>query len=85
MRGVCDTCEQASEVFHAPGRTDLLCSECYINLGTALQLYQMLCESERAGGQDFELEVRLNQALRRLFSRVPLSDQLTRSVIVEHA
>jgi hypothetical protein len=75
MRGVCDTCEQASEVFHVPGRTDLLCSECYINVGTAIQLYRMLCETERAGGHDFKLEVRLKEALRRLFGRVPLGTE----------
>jgi hypothetical protein len=72
MRGICDTCEEAREVFQPAGRTDLLCSECYINVGTAIQLYKMLCEIERAGGHDFELEVRLKEALRRLFSRVPL-------------
>ena len=71
MRGVCDTCEQASEVFRAPGRNDLLCSECYINIGTAIQLYQMLSDVERAGGHDIDLEVRLKVALDRLFSRVP--------------
>jgi hypothetical protein len=76
MRGVCDTCEQTSEVFHAAGRSHLLCSECYIDVGTAIQLYQMLCEIERAGGHDFKLEVRLKEALRRLFSRVPLGTEL---------
>ena len=81
MRGICHTCEQASEVFQATGRTDLLCSECYINIGTAIQLYQMLSEIERAGGQDFELEVRLKEALRRLFSRTPLgAERATASI-----
>lgn len=72
MIGTCDTCEQACEVFRPAGRNDLLCSECYINVGTAIQLYQMLCKIERAGGHDFKLEIRLKEALRRLFSRVPL-------------
>ena len=73
MRGICDTCEQASEVFQAAGRTDLLCSECYVNIGTAIQLYQMLREIERAGGQSLELEAQLKEALNTLFSRVPLN------------
>ena len=71
MRGVCDTCEQLSEVFQAAGRTDLVCYECYIDIGTAIQLYQTLREIERAGGRALELESELKKALERLFSRVP--------------
>jgi hypothetical protein len=64
MRGVDDTCEQASGVFHAAGRNDLVCPNCYVNIGTAVHRYQMLCEIERAAGHDFELEVRLKAAQR---------------------
>ena len=78
MRGICDTCEEAAEVFQAAGRTDLLCSECYINIGTAIQLYQTLCEIERAGAQSLELEAQLKKALDTLFSRVPLGGERAR-------
>ncbi len=71
MRGICGTCEQASEVFQPAGRTDLVCSDCYVNVGTAIQLYQMLSEVERTGGRELELEAQFELALHRMFSRVP--------------
>ena len=71
MTGRCDTCEQACEVFHAAGRTDLVCSDCYINVATAIQLYQMLSEIERAGGRAVELETQFELALHAMFSRIP--------------
>jgi len=72
MRGVCETCDQVSDVLQLAGRNDLICAECYVNIGTAIQLYQTLCEVERAGGDTFELEGQLKLALRRLFSRARL-------------
>jgi len=71
MRGICGTCEQACEVFQPAGRTDLVCSDCYVNVGTAIQLYQMLSEVERTGGRELELEAQFELALHRMFSRVP--------------
>ena len=78
MRGTCDTCEQVCEVFQAAGRTDLNCSDCYVMIGTAIQLYQMLCEIERAGRRSFELEAQLEKALHMLFSRVPVGARKAR-------
>jgi len=71
MRGTCGTCEQACEVFQPAGRTDLVCSDCYVNVGAAIQLYHKLCEIERHGGQSLELETQFELALHRMFSRVP--------------
>ena len=71
MRGTCATCEQACEVFQPAGRTDLVCSDCYVNVGTAIQLYRMLCEVERTGGRVSELEAQFELALHRMFSRIP--------------
>jgi len=70
MRGLCDTCDQVSDVLQLAGRTDLICAECYVNIGTAIQLYQTLSEVERAGGDSPELEAQLKLALDRLFGRV---------------
>lgn len=71
MRGTCGTCEQACEVFQPTGRTDVVCSDCYVNVGAAIQLYQMLSENERNGRQSLELEAQFELALHRMFSRVP--------------
>ena len=71
MTGICSTCEQTCEVFQPARRTDLVCLNCYINVGTAIQLYQMLCEIERTGRRALDLEAQFELALRLMFSRVP--------------
>jgi len=81
MKGICKTCELASEVFQPAGRTDLICSDCYINVGTAIQLYQTLSEIERAGGDSPELEAQFKLALHRLFGRVQFGAKSRESVL----
>ena len=71
MTGTCGTCEQVCEVFQPAGRTDLVCSDCYVNVGAAIQLYQTLSQIERNGGKSLELEAQFELALHRMFSRVP--------------
>ena len=73
MKGLCDTCEQVSEVFQQSGRSDLICYECYVDVRITTQLYETLREVERAGGQALELEQQIKLALRRLLGRVPTS------------
>lgn len=70
MRGICGTCEHACEVFQPAGRTDLVCSDCYVNVGSAIQLYQMLSDVEHTGGRALELEAQFELALHKMFSRV---------------
>jgi hypothetical protein len=69
MRGKCEICDQISEVFQSAGRSDLLCSDCYVNVGAVIQLYEILTEVERAGLSALELETQIKHALRGLFSR----------------
>lgn len=81
MRGICDTCQQLSDVFLPAGRTDLICSDCYVNVGTAVQLYQALSEVDCGSSEAFELEGQLKMALVRLFSRTPYSIESDRSSV----
>jgi hypothetical protein len=71
MRAICGTCEQSCEVFQASGRTDLICSDCYVSVRTAIHLYQMLSEAELTGRRALELESQFELALHRMFSRIP--------------
>jgi hypothetical protein len=88
MRGICDTCEQLCEVFLPAGRTHFSCSDCYVNVGTAVQLYRALCEVDNGSGEAFELEAQLKMALVKLFSRTPYSvesDEPSAGVLVSKA
>jgi hypothetical protein len=71
MKGICGICEQLCEVFQPDGRTNLVCSDCYVNVETTVQLHQMLSTLERTGGRALELEAQFELALHRMFSRVP--------------
>jgi hypothetical protein len=71
MRGTCETCEQVREVFQPTGHTHLVCPECYVNVGIAIQLYDTLREVERKGIQSLELEAELKRVLQKLFGRIP--------------
>jgi hypothetical protein len=70
MRGVCDTCEQVSELFGAYGRNDLNCSECYTAIETTLLLFQNLKEIERLGRDAGEVEAQLKDSVEGLMRRV---------------
>jgi hypothetical protein len=70
MRGVCDTCDQVSELFAWDGRTDLNCSECHWEIGTTTRLYQTFMEIERVGGDPNEVEAQLKHSINRLLRRV---------------
>ena len=69
MNGECEMCQQVREVFQPVGRSDLICSECYVDIGTAIQLYQTLREVERTGAAAAELEAQIKLVLRNLFTR----------------
>jgi hypothetical protein len=73
MMGLCDTCDQTSELYQLAGRKDLNCSECYVTIETAIQLYQTLRETEWAGGDTSEVVTELTRIVRRLFDRVRLN------------
>ena len=70
MRGVCDTCEQVSELFGAYGRNDLNCSDCYTAIETTLVLYQTFKEIERVGGDPGEVEAQLKHSVSSLSRRL---------------
>jgi hypothetical protein len=79
LEGICDTCgERAREVFQPDGRTDLVCSDCYVNVETAIKLYEMLSKVERTGGRALELEAQFELTLHRMFSRVVPSGRMPR-------
>lgn len=69
MTGTCDICDQVREVFQPAGQRDLICSDCYVSIGTAIQLYETLTEVERAGHSAIELETQIKHILGRLFNR----------------
>jgi hypothetical protein len=72
MRGLCDTCDQVSELFQLAGRKDLNCSECHETIGMAIQLYQTFREVQRAGGDTNDLVIGLKHVVRRLSDRIRL-------------
>jgi hypothetical protein len=73
MRGLCDTCDQVSELFQLAGRNDRNCSECHATIGTAIQLYRNFQQVERAGGDTGDLVASLKHIVRRLFDRSQLA------------
>jgi hypothetical protein len=70
MRGICDTCDQVSELFGAYGRNDLNCSDCYTAIETTLVLYQTCKEIERVGGDPGEVEAQLKDSVNGLMRRL---------------
>jgi hypothetical protein len=69
MRGVCDTCDEVSELFQLAGRRDVNCARCHDCIRNVLQLYKTLLDVERAGCYAGELEAHLMKVLARLLSR----------------
>jgi hypothetical protein len=75
MRGVCDTCDQISELFQLEGRTDMNCHECHRSIEGAIELYRALRKLEAAGYDVSELSVQLKQIVTRLLDRVRIASQ----------
>ena len=75
MRGVCDTCDQLSELFRLEGRTDMNCDECHRRIESAIGLYHALQKLETAGYDASELSVQLKQAVERLLDRVRIASR----------
>jgi hypothetical protein len=71
MRGICDTCDQVSELFQLSDRTDLNCSECHTRIGTTVQLCQALSDIEGEGGDVSEAETELILAFAKMPHQFP--------------
>jgi len=83
MKGICDTCDQLSELFQINGRRDANCFECHVVLRSLLSLYELIREVESTGRELPELGEQLTQALDRLASRVGLSHTFNRTVVLQ--
>ncbi len=69
MRGLCDTCDQSSELFQLDGRQDRNCVECHTALRRTLELYETFRELERSGQDTSDLLPALRQVMGKLAAR----------------
>jgi hypothetical protein len=73
MRGICDTCDQVSELFQLAGRADANCRDCHTQIGTVIELYRTLDEVKQSGHDGSALEAQLKITLEKLAIRVRLN------------
>ena len=73
MRGLCDTCDQAAELFQWAGREDRNCAECHATLRRLVQLYETFKELEQTGGDANGLIPAIRHIEIQLANRIRLS------------